>query len=559
MKKSSFVKSSDNVAQDPGAVNQEGQGAISPSASHQGAKKDLVKAAGVVGLMTLTSRILGMMRDIFTAGRFGTSWQWDSFLYAFMLPNFFRRLVGEGALSSAFIPVYSEILQQKGKEQAFYFANALCSLLAMGLAVFLIVAEIVLHLLLQTDLLSPRLALTVDLLRIFFPYLFFISLFALGMGMLNCHKHFFTPALGPIILDIVWIVGVVWVVPFVSSVQDVQLRWLAGALLLSGILQFSVDIPPLRKLGFHYRWVWDTAHAGLKKTWKLLLPAIFGFAIVQLNILLDMICGYFAGPGANSSLWYGTRLMQFPLGVFGIAMGTALLPALSSQVACKDLDAAKKTLSFAIRSICLILLPCTVGLIGLRIPIVKLLFEHGEFDAVSTARTASVLLFYSIGLFAFAGEKLVAAGFFAAQDTRTPVTLGVISLVVNGIFNIILLKPMAESGLALSTSVASVVEFVLLIYFYQKHISSLPVREIVISFLKITAASLAMGIVCWFSLDYFRNVFAGDGTFERLMHVFIPITLSVAAFVAFCFIFRVREMREALQFIKNRKKTAKPV
>lgn len=529
-----------------------------PVSGQRETKKDLVKAAGVVGLMTLTSRILGMLRDIFTASRFGTSWQWDAFLYAFMLPNFFRRLVGEGALSSAFIPVYSEILQQKGKEAAFYFANALSTILAMGLAVFLIVMELVLHFLLQADILSPRLALTVDLLRIFFPYLFFISLFALGMGMLNCHKHFFTPALGPIILDLVWIAGVVWVVPFVSSVPDIQLRWLAGALLLSGILQFSVDIPPLHKLGFNYKFVWDKAHAGLKKTWNLLLPAIFGFAIVQLNILLDMICGYFAGPGANSSLWYGTRLMQFPLGVFGIAMGTALLPTLSNQVACKDLDAAKKTLSFALRSICLILLPCTVGLIGLRFPIIKLLFEHGEFDAVSTARTASVLLFYVIGLFAFAGEKLVATGFFAAQDTRTPVRLGVISLVVNAIFNVILLKPMAESGLALSTSVASIIEFVLLIYFYQKQISSLPIREIVVSFLKITGASLSMGAVCWFALQFFRAQFPGEGIFERLAHVFGPISLSVVSYFIFCFVFRVREMKEAVNFIKSKKKIVKP-
>lgn len=554
MKKSSLVKSSDNVAQDPGAVNQEAKGHSEPAGGHQDSKKHLVKAAGVVGLMTLTSRILGMMRDIFTAGRFGTSWQWDAFLYAFMLPNFFRRLVGEGALSSAFIPVYSEILQQKGKEAAFYFANALSTILAMSLAVFLIVVEIVLHLLLEADFLSPRLALTVDLLRIFFPYLFFISLFALGMGMLNCHKHFFTPALGPIILDIIWIVGVVWVVPFVSSVPDIQLRWLAGLLLFSGILQFSVDIPPLHKLGFRYRLVWDAAHEGLKKTWKLLLPAIFGFAIVQLNILLDMICGYFAGPGANSSLWYGTRLMQFPLGVFGIAMGTALLPMLSSQVARKELDAAKKTLSFALRSICLILLPCMVGLIGLRFPIIKLLFEHGEFDAVSTARTASVLLFYSIGLFAFAGEKLVATGFFAAQDTRTPVRLGIISLVVNGIFNIILLKPMAESGLALSTSAASIIEFVLLLYFYQKQISSLPIREIVTSFLKISAASLSMGAVCWVSLNFFQGQFPGDGLMERLIYVFGTIAVSTASYIVFCFVFRVREVHEAIAFVKNRKK-----
>lgn len=522
---------------------------------HKDTKKHLVKAAGIVGLMTFLSRVLGMTRDIFTAGRFGTSWQWDSFLYAFMLPNFFRRLVGEGALSSAFIPVYSEILNQKGKEAAFRFANILSTMLAMGLVVFLIIVEIILHFLWKADFLSARLHLTVDLLRIFFPYLFFISLFALGMGILNCHKHFFTPSLGPIILDIVWIVGVIWIVPMISHVPALQLRWLAALLLFSGILQFAVDVPPLYKMGFRYTYIWDVAHEGLKKTYSLLLPAIMGFAIVQLNILLDMFCGYFAGPGANSSLWYGTRLMQFPLGVFGIAMGTVLLPTLSGQVARKEMNEAKKTLSFALRSICLILLPCTVGLIALRFPIVKLLFQRGEFDAVSTARTASVLLFYSIALFSYAGEKLVAAGFFAAQDTHTPVRMGIVSLVINGVLNLLLIKSMAESGLALATAIASIIEFVLLMYYYQKKISALPIREIVGSFLKITAASLAMGIVCWISLSFFQAKFTGDHTIERLIHVFAPIAISITAFVGFCFLFRVHEVHEAVAFIKNRKKS----
>lgn len=559
MNNSSLGKSPDNIAKGTTPVNQEPQGPITGAEHPHSSKKQLVKAAGVVGLMTLTSRVLGMMRDIFTAGRFGTSWQWDAFLYAFMLPNFFRRLVGEGSLSSAFIPVYSETLQTQGKEAAFRFANVLSTLLASSLVIFLLIVEAVLHWLYHADFLSDRLHLTVDLLRIFFPYLFFISLFALGMGILNCHRHFFTPALGPIILDIVWIVGVLWLVPHASQIPEIQLRWLAALLLFSGILQFAVDIPPLYKMGFRYTWIWDKAHEGLKKTGKLFLPAIMGFAIVQLNMLVDMICGYFAGPGANSSLWYGTRLMQFPLGVFGIAMGTALLPMLSNQVARKEMQAAAKTLSFALRSMALILLPCTVGLIALRVPIIQMLFERGEFNAESTARTASVLLFYSIGLFAFAGEKLVAAGFFAAQDTRTPVRLGIVSLVSNVVGNIILLPYLKESGLALSTSISSIVEFSLLLYFYRKQISELPLAEILKSIGKTGAAAAAMGVVCWVTLDLFERWFPGTSTLNLLFHVFGPITISVVAYLIFCVLFRVREIREAFNFVRNRKKSAPAV
>ncbi|HLD49981.1 MAG TPA: lipid II flippase MurJ, partial [bacterium] len=202
-KTSSFEKSDDNLTQPPAPVNQDKMG-----------KGHLVKAAGVVGLMTLTSRVLGMVRDIVTAKQFGTSWQWDAFIYAFMLPNFFRRLVGEGALSTAFIPVYSETLQQKGPEAAFRFANVLNTVVTGFLLVFMLIVEVALQILMRVHFSDPRLHLTIDLLRIFFPYLFFISLFAFGMGVLNCHRHFFTPSLGPVIMDLAWIAAILWVLPF---------------------------------------------------------------------------------------------------------------------------------------------------------------------------------------------------------------------------------------------------------------------------------------------------------------------------------------------------------
>lgn len=523
---------------------------------HLASKKHLMKAAGVVGSMTLTSRILGMIRDIVTAGRFGTTWQWDSFLYAFMLPNFLRRLVGEGAISSAFIPVYTETLQKNGKEAAFRFANSIISILVVGLSALSLLVELFIHLVLKWGILSERLTLTAELLRIFFPYIIFVSLFAFAMGILNCHQHFFTPALAPIILDIMWIAGVLWIAPMAGNLPEEQLTWLAVVLLVSGSIQFGVDIPPLLKLGFKFRWVFEGMNEGLRKTWALLLPAIMSFAIVQLNILLDMVIGYFIGPGANSSLWYGSRLMQFPLGVFGIAMGTALLPTLSHQVARKEMEEAKKTLSFALRSIFLIILPCTVGLIVLRVPIVQMLFERGEFDAVSTARTASVLMFYAIGLFSYSGEKIMASGFFAAHDTVTPVKMGMLSLAINTVFNLILMGPMKESGLAFSTAIASIVEFIVMIYFYQKKISVLPVKDILRSFFRILMASLGMGIVCMAAYPWFSAQFPGEGSIARVIQVFGSIGVSVIIYVVLCFLFRVREVSEAVDFIRKRKQKA---
>lgn len=557
-KTSSFEKSSENVAQGPGAVNQDPQGSQGAEADihGHGARKTLMKAAGVVGLMTLSSRVLGMIRDIVTAGRFGTSWQWDAFIYAFMLPNFFRRLVGEGALSNAFIPVYSKVLHQENKEAAFRFANVMSTVLASGLVIFMLIVEVILSYLYKADFLSQRLHLTVDLLRIFFPYLFFISLFALAMGILNCHQHFLTPAMGPIILDLAWIAGIIWLVPMAGKIPENQLRVLAWVLLVSGILQFAVDIPPLYKMGFRFQWIPNFKDPNLKKTIDLFMPSIMSFAIVQLNLLLDMALGYFIGPGANSSLWYGTRLMQFPLGVFGIAMGTALLPTISSQIARREIEASKKTMSFALRGVCLILLPCAVGLIVMRVPIVQMLFERGKFDAVSTARTASVLMFYSFGLFSYSGEKMIAAGFFASQDTVTPVKMGVISLIINGVLNLILMPFMRESGLALATSIASIIEFALLIYYYQKKISGLPLREILRSVVRILSASVAMGIFCGFFYKVMQHYVPGPHVISQAVRVFGSISVSVLAYVGFCLLFRVTEVQEAFQFFLKKKAKA---
>ncbi|HLD49710.1 MAG TPA: lipid II flippase MurJ, partial [bacterium] len=282
---------------------------------------------------------------------------------------------------------------------------------------------------------------------------------------------------------------------------------------------------------------------------------IMGFSIVQLNLLVDTACAYFIGPGANSALWYGTRLMQFPLGVFGIAMGTALLPMIANQVARKEMEAAKHTLSFALRAVALILFPCAVGLMVLRVPIVQLLFERGHFDAISTARTASVLFYYSIGLFAYSGEKIVAAGFFAIQDTRTPVIMGIVSLVINAILNVILMPFMKESGLALATSIASIAEFIFLMVIYNRRISPLPLTRITRSVVKILAASAAMGIFCIFVFREFSVFFPGSGARAMLIRVFGSISISALAYGGFCLLFRVSEIREAWEWMLKRRKT----
>lgn len=545
-------KSCDNVTPDPRSVNPH------PQASKSG-KHHLVKAAAVVAAMTLIGRILGLVRDIVSAKSFGTNWQYDAFLYAFMLPNLFRRIVGEGGLTSAFIPVYNEIGEKQGRSEAFRFANITISFLSLVLFAFILGVEGVLNILLKIGFHSPMVMLTLELSRILFPYLWFLSLYALGMGILNSHRHFLAPAMGPAILDLVWIGAVLWVPAWMGHDYLAKISWLSYVILLGGFLHVAVELPPLRKIGFKFQWIWNVGYEGLRKTWKLLLPVVLSFAVVQINITVDMTLGMMIGPGANSSLWYGNRLMQFPLGVFALAMGTALLPMLAQQIARGEKESSRKTLSFALRSIFFIIIPSSVGLIVLREPIIRMLFERGEFDAVSTARSSAVLLGYTIGLFAFAGQKIMNSGYYAAQDSRTPMRTSVLALISNMVLSLILMVPFKEAGLAVATSIAGILQFGQLIYFYPKKVGEFPFREVGASFLRILAASLVMGVIGHYGLKLLQAWIPGQGTPCQLLQVFGSIVFATLAYLGICLACHVPEAKEAWAwFRKKRKPAARP-
>ncbi len=519
-------------------------------------KAKLLKAAGIIGALTLVSRILGMTRDILSAQGFGTTWQWDAFIYAFMLPNFMRRLVAEGALTSAFIPVFTEIKEKEGEAAAFHFANVIYTLLFWGLAVLLLLAETGLFFFAKFPHLSPAVRLTAELLKLFTPYLLFMALCALAAGILNSYHKFFSPALNPIILDVVWIFAVLWIATLGKTSEE-RLFWLSVWIFISGMIQWGVQIPFLLRTGYRPRFLFDFSHPGLRKVGQLILPAVLGFAVMQINLLVDTTMGLWIGPGANSSLWYGNRIMQFPLGIFAIAMGTALLPAISRHAARNEIQEANRSLSFALRSIFFIIFPSTVGLIVLRTPIVKLLFERGQFDAVSTARTAFVLLCYTFGLFAYSGQKVIVAGFYSMQDMKTPMKVGALTLFLNIILNFILMRFLREGGLALATSISGMINFAALLYLYDRKIAGFPLRELISSTSKILIASVVMG---WFAYHFYGWIypFAGGGrTVQLLTGVFSSIALSIPIYLGICFLLRVTEIHEALRWARSLA-TAKP-
>lgn len=545
----SFQKSSNNVAQDTTPVN---------GNAPEGSRRHIVQAAGLVGGMTLLSRILGMIRDMVSAQAFGTSWQWDAFLYAFMIPNFFRRLVGEGALSSVFIPVYSEILQTQGKEAAYRFAKVLLSVLETGFFVFMILAEIGLAWFLASAQVPDRIRLIADLLRFLLPYLAMMSTYALFMGVLNSHREFFASAFGPVIMNIGWTAGVLVIMALGRNNMVVELRWLAVVTVLSGIGQILFQVRPLRKIGFRFSWIWEPLHPALGKCLRLLLPVLGGFAVMQINLVIDSVFAYWVGQGANSTLWYANRLMQFPLGVFAIAISSALLPTISRQFAAGHMEEGKRNLSFSLRTVGLIVLPCAVGLMVLSRPIIQFLFERGQFDAESTRRTSAVLFCYAFGILPYAAQKVIISGFYARQDTSSPVKISIVCVTLNAVMNAILMHPLAEAGLALSTSISGLLNLGLLILVFHRKISPLPLAEIGRSYFRILLASAAMG-GCAFLLHHAAAVYVpGTGIMIQAMRVLGSISGAALLYPLFCFLFRVPEVTEALTFLKNRKKSAPP-
>ncbi len=473
--------------------------AMNQSTNQPTAENDRVaKAAGVVGSATFLSRIFGYIRDMALAWFFGAGLYSDAFFVAFRIPNLLRRLFAEGSLSIAFIPVFTEYLTNRGKDDAFEMARSAIRLLSVLLVttaiIGILLSPIIIRVIAPGFAESPeKLSLTIFLTRIMFPYILFIGMVALSMGILNVLGHFAAPALAPVFLNISIICSVFLISPYMAD----PVTGLAIGVLIGGVLQLMLQVPFLIKKGFYF---WQKAkiyHPGLKKIGLLMLPTIFGAAVYQINILVGTLLASLLPEGSVSYLYYADRLVQFPLGIFGIAAATAILPSLSRQAAENDLPAVRNTFSFTIKLVFFITIPSMVGLIVLREPIVALLFKRGAFDAETTRLTAYALLYYSIGLWAFSAVRIVVPTFYALQDTKTPVRMAVISVCANIILGIILMGPLSHGGLALATSLASMLNLGLLVRALRFKLGVLGWRNIMESVCKTMICSGVMGAAVW--------------------------------------------------------------
>lgn len=431
--------------------------------------KALVKSTSVVIIMTMISRIFGFIRDMVTATIFGASAQFDAFSIAFRIPNLMRRLFAEGSFSQAFVPVLSEYQKIKSREEVQHFINAMSGTLAISLFIVTILGILCAPLIIT--IFAPgfatsgdRFDLAVTMLRINFPYLMLISLTAFSGAILNTNSRFWVAAFTPVFLNIIMICSALWLSPHFTQ----PIIGLAWGVLIAGVVQLLFQWPFLRNINMLPRPRIKFRDPGVARVLKMIVPALFGVSVGQINLVVDSVFASLLVVGSVSWLYYSDRLMEFPLGVFGVAISTVILPSLSRHHAAQSEESFSLTLDWALRSVLLIGIPAGVMMAVISGPILSTLFQYGRFDGHAVIMAQKSLSAFAIGIAPFMLVKVLAAGFYAKQDMRTPVRIAVIAMITNIILNIILIWPLAHAGIALATSLAALVNAVFLFYFLRQ-------------------------------------------------------------------------------------------
>jgi len=412
----------------------------------------------------MASRVAGFVRDVVIAQAFGAGVGADAFFVAFRIPNFLRRLFAEGAFAQAFVPVLSEYRAQREiadvRDLAAHVSGALIGALTLVTVVGVLAAPVLIAVFAPGFLADPeKYALAVEMVRITFPYVFFISLVAFAGGILNTWGRFAIPAVTPVLLNLSLIGAALWLAP-VLEIPVVALAW---GVLVAGAVQLAFQFPFLAALGMLVRPRLRRAHEGVARVFALILPAVFGVSVSQINLLVDTIIASFLVTGSVSWLYFSDRMVEFPLGVFGIALATVILPHLSRQHASTAPESFSDTLDWALRLVVLLAAPAAVGLGLLAAPILTTLFQYGAFSAHDVEMAARSLLAFASGLLAFIAVKVLATGYFSRQDTRTPVRVGVVAMLSNIGLNLALVVPFAHAGLALATTLAAFINAGLLL------------------------------------------------------------------------------------------------
>jgi len=519
----------------------------------------IIRSAGVVGSFTLLSRGLGMVRDIIIAYFFGTSLIASAFFVAFTIPNLFRRLFGEGALSAAFIPVLIETRTKQGDRAAWDLAAKVVTMTSALLTAIALIGVLVFSVGLQIPGISEKWMTTFALSRIMFPYVLFICLAALSMAVLNSYKHFATSAFAPCLLNLILIVTMLAVFPSICSEPCTRAHALAWAILLAGTAQLAIQLPALKRFGCPFRFSSQWSDPRVKQMLLLMGPAALGMAVTQFNVLIDRLLAMWIGEWAPAALFYSERMIYFPLGIIATAMGTVLLPTFSAHAADKDFDSIRDTINHSLRHLVFIMAPAALGLLVLAPQILGAIFEwKGSFNTESTILSARALRFYAPGLVVFSVAKVFVPAFYSLQDTRTPVKIGIYTVLLNLTLNLtfILTFPTywKHAGMALATVLAEIAGMTTLGVLLSRRLKNIQWHSIFRSFIRSIGCAAIMAVVAGYMVRFSSDLYIDlvPAKIAEMASVAIAIGFGALTYFLLAMILKAPELKEIKSALRGK-------
>jgi putative peptidoglycan lipid II flippase len=499
----------------------------------------MLKSSGAMAAATLTSRIMGMVREIVYASFMGASWVAGAFQLAFTIPNLFRRLLGEGALTAAFIPIFKEKERTSTEPEMWRAANAVISGLIVAAAVITALAMFGITVVLATGPYAAKTDLMLRLLRVMFPYMLLICLTAVFMGMLNARGHFFIPATGALIMNVVMIASVYLLAPRMGKELQEKIFGLAIGVLIAGVAQAAFQLPTLYTEGFRYHWVSPIGDATVQRVVRQMVPGMIGVAAFQLNVVVTQGVAYWVDPVIVAYFNYAIRLMELPQGVFGISLATYLLPTLSGLAAEKKYDEFRSTLGQGVDHLIFVNLLAAMLLFVQAEPIIRLLFQHGKFVPSDTPESAFALMCLAPGLLAFSLSNIFARSFYALGDTKTPMKISIFCLGINLIAAVALVWRFRQGGLGIANSLSATCNASILFYTLRRKLGRLDFETLRATIAQMVGAVLVAGLVAWSLGRWWTTNFGHADIWRRLGEVFIPMTAAGVVYWAITLWFKV--------------------
>jgi putative peptidoglycan lipid II flippase len=517
----------------------------------------LARHASVTGTATLASRILGLARDQVLAAFFGAGNEMDAFVVAFRIPNLVRDLFAEGAMSAAFVPTFTKQLALNGKDQAWRLGNNVLNALLVTTGALVVLGIVFARPLVELyagDFASVpgKLELTVQLTRVMLPFLSMVAVAAVLMGMLNSLHHYFVPALAPAMFNIATIAGAFLLVPFMRSVGLPAIGAIALAALAGGIGQVAIQWPAVRREGFRYRPLFDPRDPALRRMLLLMGPGTIGLAATQVNLFVNTLLATSQGTGAPSWLTYAFRLMYLPIGLFGVSIATAVLPAVSRHAALGNPAGMRDTVSRGLGMMLMMNVPATFGLFVLATPIVELLFERGHFLPADTAATAAALRFYAVGLAGYSAARIASPAFYAIGESRVPAMVSGGVILVNAVASILLVRAIGFVGLALGTSIAAMANAAVLVWLLRRRLGGLDGRRLSTTFIKVTTAAIVMALAAVAIQREMERIAPGLEAGWRAVRLAASIGGALVALAVAARLLRVEEFDDAVGMIRGR-------